>query len=546
MEKELLSIVETFREFRSILYGCAELHIHTDHKNLTYTNLNSQRVMRWRLFIEEYFPQFHYIKGKENTLADALSRLPRQEDASDVRLSSPTSSLKNTRMFRDDDDPLNHPNHMYGTLIDEPELAHCMLSFPKIKVNETFALDFQAIAEEQMKDEVLKQFVEHKPNEYRMKDVGKGHQMILRQTPSDAQPRVCIPTTMLDGMIQFYHRTLGHPGTQRVESSIKQYFYHRNLHDRVTELIRTCDSCQRNKMIRQQYGELPERQAHMVPWRDLAVDLCGPWTIRDKHGFDHTFTALTVIDVVTNYVEIIRLNNNTAEYVAQQFENNWIARYPRPVTVIYDPGPEFKGAFKEMLNRFGIIPNPTTVKNPQANAICERLHQTMAEVIRTTVYEDPPEHFAEATHAVDTALATAAYAARSALHITLGLSPGALVYNRDMLLDIPVIADWEALQQKRQIVIQKNLKRANQARVRHHDYAVGDKVLKLVYKPRKLQPRAEGPYPINRVHVNGTVTVQRTAMTTERLNIRRIRPYWERRPWASIDEASTATSDAKP
>ncbi|GMF47813.1 unnamed protein product [Phytophthora fragariaefolia] len=59
---EILSILLVLREFRSLLLG-QELHLHTDHLNLTYSTFHDVHMMRWRLEIEEFRPTFHYIPG---------------------------------------------------------------------------------------------------------------------------------------------------------------------------------------------------------------------------------------------------------------------------------------------------------------------------------------------------------------------------------------------------------------------------------------------------------------------------------------------------
>jgi RNase H-like domain found in reverse transcriptase len=73
-ERELLSIEETLKEFRNILLG-QKIKVHTVHENVTYKSFNSDRVMSWRLYIEECSPELQYIKGAHNVVADALSRL---------------------------------------------------------------------------------------------------------------------------------------------------------------------------------------------------------------------------------------------------------------------------------------------------------------------------------------------------------------------------------------------------------------------------------------------------------------------------------------
>jgi hypothetical protein len=78
-EQELLSIVETLKEFRYILL-CQQVIVHTDHLNILYGKLSNDRITRWRLLLEEYGPKHVHIAGKNNIVAYALSRLEKDED----------------------------------------------------------------------------------------------------------------------------------------------------------------------------------------------------------------------------------------------------------------------------------------------------------------------------------------------------------------------------------------------------------------------------------------------------------------------------------
>ena len=115
---------------------------------------------------------------------------------------------------------------------------------------------------------------------------------------------------------------------------------------------------------------------------------------------------------------------------------------------------------------------------------------------------------------------------RSSVHTTLGSSPGSLVFNRDMYLNIPLVADWHAITTKREHVINTNLMRENKKR-RRFDYKVNKKVLKKVHDPTKLGIRTQGPYKINQVHTNGTLPMELRPGITERINIRRVIPFHE-------------------
>jgi hypothetical protein len=91
--------------------------------------------------------------------------------------------------------------------------------------------------------------------------------------------------------------------------------------------------------------------------------------------------------------------------------------------------------------------------------------------------------------------------ARSAIHRTLRVSPGGLVLHRDMLLNIPLLADFQLVNDRRQVAIEENLRRANSKRRHHGDYQPGDESLLIHFDPTKLEPRKYGPCTIEHVHI---------------------------------------------
>ncbi len=74
IDKEHLCVVETLKEFHSMLLG-AELHIYTDHKNILNVGDLSEQRLCWISYVDEYGPTLHYIEGPGNVIADTFSRL---------------------------------------------------------------------------------------------------------------------------------------------------------------------------------------------------------------------------------------------------------------------------------------------------------------------------------------------------------------------------------------------------------------------------------------------------------------------------------------
>jgi transposase InsO family protein len=510
-EQELLSIVETLKEFRNILFG-QKIIIHTDHQNILYKKLSSDRIIRWRLLLEEYGPEYVHVKGTDNIVADALSRMDANFNP-DLKATIKDHSAyicahTMARLIRDESCEIPNPN-------DPEAMASTFLLESEIE-EEKFPMNPALIQKEQEQDEKLQQDIQKNVEKYRKRklegaDIVTHHKLIV------------IPKVLQKRIVAWYHHYLAHPGMTRLEATLRETMTWPNMRKDIESHVRTCPQCQKYKKVRPKYGKLPEKQAEDAkPWKRVDLDMIGPYEVKAANG-NFTLRALTMIDPATGWFEVKDVPDYTANSTQSAFDEVWLSRYPRPEIIGFDGGSEFKNVFEEMRKNYGMKKRVSTAYNPQANGIVERVHLVLGDALRTFELQ---EKEMDENDPWSSFLASAAFAIRSTYHTTLGASPGQLVFGRDMLLPIKFKANWAEIRARRQEEIRRNNERENKGR-KIHDYKVGDQILLTdSRKKSKLSPPREGPYQVERVYTNGTLLIRRGAVS-ERVNIRRVNPYFE-------------------
>ena len=114
-----------------------------------------------------------------------------------------------------------------------------------------------------------------------------------------------------------------------------------------------------------------------------------------------------------------------------------------------------------------------TAKNPKSNGIIERSHNTISDILRVLLHVLSPNNNGDANQIINNALATCMHVMRSAVNQTLKTSSGALTFNRDMLINVPLVVNLESIQHQRQHLIDENLRQINQRRI---DYGTTTKL----------------------------------------------------------------------
>jgi hypothetical protein len=94
-----------------------------------------------------------------------------------------------------------------------------------------------------------------------------------------------------------------------------------------------------------------------------------------------------------------------------------------------------------MLHHNNIQTHCTTTKNPQANAICKWMQQSVDNSLRVLWQWNPPVGLNDVHALVDAAFANAMYAKCASFHSGLQTPPGALAFCHDMAMNIPLMSD---------------------------------------------------------------------------------------------------------
>ena len=151
---------------------------------------------------------------------------------------------------------------------------------------------------------------------------------------------------------------------------------------------------------------------------------------------------------------------------------------------------------------YGITRRPITTRNPQANSILERAHQTIGNILRTFQVNNQQ---LEQNDPWDGILSAVIFAMRSTVHTTMQATPMQLVFGRDAIMNLTFNANWHLIKQRKQELINKNNANENNKRI-PHEYKAQDLVLVKNEQTTKFGKNAyNGPWTIQEVRDNATV-----------------------------------------
>jgi hypothetical protein len=353
-DRELLAIVEAFKQWKHYLQGVKEeTVVKSDHHNLKYFTTTKElvgRQIRWAEYLSKFKFRIEHIKGKENIIADALSRRPDYA----IGLEQPK-----TNILKEDEDGIR-----YNT---KAVLA------ATITVNETGF--HQRMVQATRKDKTLMTAVQNR-------------EAALKDGLAVWNGSILVPREMITEIIKEHHDPplQGHQGIDRTMEKIQRRYYFPAMRRFVTDYIAKCDSCNRNKPINHRpYGKMTLPEIPRKPWESITVDFLQnlPESKDPITGLRYT-EAIVIVDRLTKYVIIKATPKDlTAEQCAILMLREVFSWTGLPNKIISDRDKLFRSKYWQTITKAcGIEHSLSTANHQQTDGPTERMIQTIEQHLR--------------------------------------------------------------------------------------------------------------------------------------------------------------------
>jgi len=327
-DRELLAIYLGIKHFRHLLEG-REFVIFTDHKPLTSAisskTEKSPRQARHLDYISQFSTNIQHIKGKDNIVADNLSR----------------------------------PG------IDQLDLT-------------TLALENLATAQSQ--DSELVKLRESPPtgSSFKLEPIPiAGKNITVWCEMSGDRQRPYVPSQLRKDVFDSLHN-LSHPSIRNTRRQITEKYFWPNIAKDVTHWSRCCLSCQREKVIKHTKTPIDNIKMPSVKFKHIHIDIVGP--LKESNGYNY---MLTIIDRFSRWPEVYPMKDQTAQTVSETFIREFVSRFGVPEDISTDQGRQFEAKLtQEVFKLLGCRRIRTTPYHPQANGMIERLHRTLKASLR--------------------------------------------------------------------------------------------------------------------------------------------------------------------
>ena len=384
---ELFAIVESVKHFREFLFD--EFTILTDHKSLIYhKKLESPPsiICNWILYLQNFNFSIRHIPGKENKLADYLSRyemiksMPDFEVTSDSTLGADgkkthvegiVSAVTTRHMNRaSKGDQSNETTEVRPLRVEREPLSVDVLLREQLQdvqirnLKETLQSDNLLT-----KNSDLEYYVDPKTDlVMRLVQIKNGeNKNIIKEV-------TVVPKSLQLRVIDEVHKT--HSGIEKSYGFLKEHYFFKGMYSTLKSYILSCHQCLTNKPSRQKSipsGRLPQpgRVLHYV-----YTDITGP--------LDNGKYVLTLLDSFSRFLEAYILTNISAEAVAKKLVL-YCTTYGPPEYLVCDNGTQFTSRLVHLIGEsFGTKTVHILTYAPFQNPV-ERCHSQLKVALTTLV-----------------------------------------------------------------------------------------------------------------------------------------------------------------